>query len=97
MKNRNLNYALIIYIIFCLITVIGVLYGPFRFGHGLGDITMLFRMALSVLIVIILKSIKNLFGKNIMVTNLVLFLIIIFLIIYFTLCLTIFRGPESPW
>jgi hypothetical protein len=97
MSNKTLNYALTVYILFCIIVIAGFLYGSFTFGHGLGDVIMLFYLALSVVIVIILKSIRNLFRWDVLFSNSILFLIIVFLLIYFILCLTTFRGPENPW
>lgn len=97
MKRNYLNYLLVIYILFCFVTLSGVIWGPFTFGYGLGDITMLFLQALSVALLLIFKPLKKEAEPDNGVSNLIVFLIIFSLMSYFTLCLTVYRGPENLW
>ncbi len=97
MKNKLLNYIIVIYSLFCVFTIIGVLLGVFTFGLGLGDIGMLLIQVLSIMVILVINFTKSKFGINSQLTNKIMIFTMFILMIYFLLHLTIFRGSENPW
>lgn len=97
MKGKILNIIYLIYSVFYLLIILGVLTGKLSFGLGLGDLGILMALIIIVLIIGVLVGVKKRGQKIVIRWNFFVLAIMILTLIYFLLSLTLWRGAEIPW
>ncbi len=98
MAAKFFSYTYLVYFLFFILMLMGVLFGRLSFGLGLGDIGLLL---VSFVLLILggigvyyrLKIGHYLFGY----WNIFVGLLYLGILIYLILSLTVLRGVENPW